>query len=389
MESITEKNSLIEARWFSITYCVWSIFFFIRNTLNFGLAKLNGLTTLLNLITLTSLLLLIVIKVIRINIYNRKNMWIFLSLLLFIGIKVSFNSDGLTMVVILIFIIAAVGIDYNLILRTYLFYSITLVSLTILLNKIGVLKSYTTYDFRFRDSLGFSYLTYGSQYIFYIICSYIIIRGSKLKFIEVLLLEIINFYIYHKTGTSNPFIVSTTILIISYIYLKRGKELKNKLVEFWLSFSFPISFMIFWTFLFKISSNLFIKLDKLFHTRLSLSKNAILIYGIKPFGQKIIFNTQGTVDNIFNRYDYVDSSYIQMLLLSGWIFTILILYGFTVLTIRLVKNKKYLLAIILSGIAIHSMFDPQLLYLWFSPYSLLIGNGFSNIDLKLALQKVE
>ena len=80
---------------------------------------------------------------------------------------------------------------------------------------------------------------------------------------------------------------------------------------------------------------------------------------------------------VSNNYDFIDSSYFQMLLVNGWLFFGIILILFTQVCREAIKQKNIFLSIALCLIAIHSMFDPQLLMPWYSPFCLLLGNTFS------------
>ena len=42
-------------------------------------------------------------------------------------------------------------------------------------------------------------------------------------------------------------------------------------------------------------------------------------------------------------------------------------------TRSVVKENNELLAVVLTLLAIHAMFDPQLLWLWYSPFAMLTG----------------
>ncbi len=72
-------------------------------------------------------------------------------------------------------------------------------------------------------------------------------------------------------------------------------------------------------------------------------------------------------------YNYVDSSYIQYTLLYGIFFMLLIIVALSLVTRNVVSENNELLAVVLAILAIHAMFDPQLLWLWYSPFAMLIG----------------
>ncbi|MBM6959198.1 polysaccharide polymerase, partial [Lactobacillus gallinarum] len=123
-------------------------------------------------------------------------------------------------------------------------------------------------------------------------------------------------------------------------------------------------------------ATIFTKLDKALSGRLNLNVAAFQNWGIHFLGQKVKFTTVSAFGNRAVNYNYIDSSYFQNLIVNGWAFTAIIIIGFMFLCIRTVKEKKDILAVALMIVAIHAMFDPQLIWPWFSPFSLFIGKLF-------------
>ena len=113
------------------------------------------------------------------------------------------------------------------------------------------------------------------------------------------------------------------------------------------------------------------ELNRILTSRLQLGWNAINIYNINLFGQKIEWvNETQYLSEI--QYLYVDSSFLNILLNYGIVLLFLILLSFYLLgKLNFTKNLSYLIAI--SMIGIHSMFDPQFLLIMYNPLIIMPG----------------
>ena len=234
-------------------------------------------------------------------------------------------------------------------------------------------------NLRMRTSLGFSYYTYASQLLFYFTLAYGVYKNRTITYWELALLELANLFVFYSTNTRNPFTLSTFFVICIFINkLVKDKffSLELKPLKYIFIFIFPICFVSLVIITFYISANKFEEYNTLLSGRLWLNRLGIERWGIHVLGQKIAFNTfsNGVVSN---NYDFIDSSYFQMLLVNGWLFFGIILILFTQVCREAVKQKNIFLSIALCLIAIHSMFDPQLLMPWYSPFCLLLGNTFA------------
>ena len=111
--------------------------------------------------------------------------------------------------------------------------------------------------------------------------------------------------------------------------------------------------------------------------RLFLGKNAIDTYDIHLFettGVKFI-GYGGTTESVYS-YNYVDSSYIQILLSYGIIFLIVLLIGYRLLGKEIVQQQQWYFGLVIVLSAAHSMFDPQLLWLQYNVFVLCLGYLF-------------
>ena len=190
-------NSLL----FCIAFFIFSIYFEITLTvLNNGNRLFN------NLIIVFAVGLLLVKELMEISQYNAikpyimKNKLIFEFIFIIISWIISKNSYGYVLFTSMLFVVAARNVDYISILKTFVFSSSLVLIGVLTLNKLGLIASIYSYQGRLRDSLGFSYVSYASQILFYLVCAYVVVRNKKLKIIEILLIMFLNVYIYNSLG---------------------------------------------------------------------------------------------------------------------------------------------------------------------------------------------
>ena len=70
---------------------------------------------------------------------------------------------------------------------------------------------------------------------------------------------------------------------------------------------------------------------------------------------------------------YVDNLYIQVIQKFGIIFVVLVLILLTIAMIKIVEQKKYILAFIFTMIAIHCIIDDLFLAIFYNPFWIAAG----------------
>ncbi|RSI98768.1 hypothetical protein D8847_01105 [Streptococcus mitis] len=116
--------------------------------------------------------------------------------------------------------------------------------------------------------------------------------------------------------------------------------------------------------------------DKITHNRLRLSVEGFHNFGVSILGKPISFKTFDIFGNLSNDYNFIDSSFVQLLVIDGLLVALFMLPALTgVASYFKLKRRDIVLACI--GImTIHGMFDPQMLVLRYSPLILLISRLF-------------
>ena len=152
--------------------------------------------------------------------YHLKELIIFLLFTLTMLI-VSKNRDGLPDINVLLLVFSARDIEFKKLLGTFSFATFLVLFVTILASKMGIISNMLmSADSGYRYSLGFNYVSFASQRMFFALCSYLMFRGKKVSYLELLALLFATFYMYQQTSTSSPLYLSLLILTYALFSLK-------------------------------------------------------------------------------------------------------------------------------------------------------------------------
>ena len=293
---------------------------------------------------------------------------------------VSKNRDGILDINVLLLVFSARDIDFRKLLATFSLATFSVLCLTIFASQQGIIANmFMNADNGYRFSLGFNYVSFASQRLFFALCSYLMFRGKKISYIELLTLFSATIYMYQQTSTSSPFYLSTLILAYALFSIKIFK--KGFIIEdFWISrvtnYGFILALVVILYFCFYSSGNLFHLVDQYTHNRLRLSVEGFQKFGVHLFGQRISFSTLDIFGNFTSNYNFIDSSFVQLLVIDGLIVSTFMLFALTKVMGYFVSIRKDIVLACLGIMIIHGMFDPQMLVLRYSPLILFISRLF-------------
>lgn len=238
----------------------------------------------------------------------------------------------------------------------------------------------------------FSSTDFAAHY-FWIIAAYLWIRGKKLKWGEIAVLASLALLIYSLTASKTTLLCIMLLLFCAVImkivalYEKKqkkqddqsnGKSAINglfKVFEFCCKYSFLIFALIgiVLSVFYSNSSLFFLNLNNKLHWRLSLAHRGIIEYGIHLFTSDMV--TYGMSSSIDGFYNFIDCSYLNLLLKNG-IF-MLVFYLLSMTAIQL-KHKKYVFGAVILAICALSCFEEH--HLSEIPYNMFILLLFSDFD---------
>lgn len=290
------------------------------------------------------------------------------------------NRDGMLDINVLLLVFSARDIDFRKLLGTFSIATFLVLCLTIYASQKGIIANmFMNADGGYRFSLGFNYVSFASQRLFFALCTYLMFRGKRISYLELMALLLATIYMYQQTSTSSPFYLSILILTYALLSIKIFKK-EFIIGNFWtktlVQYGFILALVIILYFCFYSSGNLFHLVDQFTHNRLHLSVNGFQNFGVSWLGQPISFTTLDIFGNFTSNYNYIDSSFVQLLVIDGLIVSVFMLFALTKVMRYFVSIQKDIVLACLGIMIIHGMFDPQMLVLRYSPLILFISRLF-------------
>lgn len=250
----------------------------------------------------------------------------------------------------------------------------------VLCSQIGLTQNVTWYRWggdlaedKVRESLGFIYASTGASLYFGFILQYIFIRKERMRIWEFVILELIQVFFFLKTDSRLPFYFGTAVIILFFIESLFKEHWRITRYLKGLVAAIPGILCIIAVggyFLFDPSSSFWNKINGFLSNRMTLGADAVSEYGVKMLGQPVIWigNGSGKIDGAYN---YVDCSYLQILIQYGILFLLAIMVLYTIGMIRAYKAKDFWLIALLTIICIYSITEPYLLNLAVIPLPIL------------------
>lgn len=312
------------------------------------------------------------------------------SILIFICSK---NIDILILFIVIV-AMRKFKIEKLINIAFYVFSAVFLITVNLALLKIIPDWTYIRNENGFiRHSLGFYYPTITIGLYLSIILMYFYIRKNKCSYLELLILETINIFLYSYTDGRLSFILITLILVamaLSKIKILKKAFMSNvtqkvlkKLLYILPIILFIVAILI--TVLYINKTSLGLKLDQILSGRLKYTSEAFERYQLTPFGQNIKWNGWGghgyieENDFLSSEYNFVDISYARILFDYGIITTILILYMYTKVLIENYNKENYWMCFTLIFVLIWSFVEPYIVYIgkniFVLTFGIIINNG--------------
>ena len=292
--------------------------------------------------------------------------YLILSILLLLsGVLVYFQTNRLNFLVYSMLLVLLVNVDMKVVLRNYVVVAGILVVGVFLLSLVGMVPN-LQYNRAgvIRNSFGFIYPTDFASHCFYLFLAISYLLKDKLIWTRTLFGFLLSAFII-KYCDARLNALSILLATIIFVYFYFTKEKKYRLYSI-LPFSSIIfsGLILYLTYYFSWSSQFFVSINKLITGRLSLGKNAFNSYELHLFGTRNVqfIGSGGKTESVIG-YNYVDSSYVQMLFTYGIVPVVLLIIIYVVASRKQYKDGQYLLVAILSLIAVNCMIEA----FWFVP----------------------
>ena len=381
--TVVMNNRFISEKIYLFTLFIWVVVASLVTTTYF--VRLDGFLSLYRLLLYFTIIMLLIKELMNFpkTLYYFRFHWqqLLIVTAFFIAMFiVAKNRDGLLDINVLLLVFSARDIDFRKLLGTFSVATFLVLCLTIYASQKGIITNmFMSADSGYRYSLGFNYVSFASQRMFFAVCSYLMFRGKKISYMELLALFLATIYMYQQTSTSSPFYLSILILTYALFSIKIFKKefiIRNFWTKTLAHYGFILALAIILYFCFYSSGNLFHLVDQFTHNRLRLSVDGFRNFGVSWLGQPISFTTLDMFGNFTSNYNFIDSSFVQLLVIDGLIVSAFMLFALTKVMKYFTSIRKDIVLACLGIMIIHGMFDPQMLVLRYSPLILFISRLF-------------
>ena len=312
-------------------------------------------------------------------------------LLLATSFVVFMSTGGTNFLLYSLLILLLYDADIDVILKTYVIVSGAIVLGVFVLSILGVIPSLQVAQVRsaglvIRNSFGFIYPTDFASHCFYLFIAWGYILRKRLILLRTLVCLSLSFFIIKFCDArlnALSVLLATVIFILMYVTKERKFKIYGILPYSAAIFSFIMFYL---TYFFTWSSHLFVSLNNLFSMRLFLGKNAIDTYDIHLFGTTGVnfIGYGGTTESVYS-YNYVDSSYIQMLFYYGVVPVVLLVLIYVIASKRIYKQGMFLFLALLSLITVNCTIEafwvrPGYNIFMFTLFASLLPNQYKTKD---------
>lgn len=292
--------------------------------------------------------------------------YLILSILLLLsGALVYFQTNRLNFLVYSMLLVLLVNVDMKVVLRNYVVVAGILVVGVFLLSLVGMVPN-LQYNRAgvIRNSFGFIYPTDFASHCFYLFLATSYLLKDKFIWTRSLFGVLLSaFIIKYCDARLNAMSILLATVIFIYFYYSNGKKLKIFALLPYSAVVFA-STVTYLSYKFSWSNPFLVSINKLITGRLALGRNAFDTFGVHLFGTRNVqfIGSGGKTESVIG-YNYVDSSYVQMLFTYGIVPVVLLIIIYVVASRKQYKDGQYLLVAILSLIAFNCMIEA----FWFVP----------------------
>ncbi len=353
--------------------------------------------------SLVALLMAMVIAFGKIEKYKPHEI-IFLSIYFLVSVVVGHNADLMFRLLLSVFlIIGAKEVPYQQIFKIYFIVgtaffvaTITAFSLGLIEQSVmdsGIDREMTYGDVGVRYSLGYTSATDLANHFLYVLVAYWLYRKGRLKWVEIAVIYLLVAFVFKTTGSRLSFLCSN-LLILFAVYFKFKAYISNYIYYTSIFILLILSILliplsVYFTYNYSEDDITYFALDMLFSGRLSLGNDAINEYGFSFLGQYV--EMVGCVDAAEGIEDtnYIDNSYIQLLVIHGFVYAFFILGSVLYFVYRSLKQgfDYAIIAVIIS--ILEGVVAQHFMLIEFTPLLLSYTVAYSTDEKNMSSKKLE
>lgn len=286
-----------------------------------------------------------------------------------------FGSHNTTLVLYSTMFLAVEDVASELIIKTAFVCQSAIFVFTVGLSQLGIIEDRIwEANIRPRHFAGFSWVTTSAILFLFMAFEYIYLKKGKLSIAEYAAGIGLSYWLYKLSDARMAFLVAIVVFTFFFLF---GKLIeRGRLTNAWRGLFIMVPFIlaavaIGFQYIYDPDNALLAKLNEFLTGRLKWGHAGIDEYGLKLFGNKIEWVGYDADWESGMKYNYVDSSYLQIALEYGIIVLAVILLLYALLIFTSIKNQKYYLCWLALIILVFCVTEPRLVKLAYNPFMLL------------------
>ena len=326
--------------------------------------------------------------------YGVKSIWVIfcVCILTYIGIV---TDTSFRMLALTALIFGSKGLNFNNILKVYFCISALFFITTVGASLCGIIENRAIYSWDLnrlsyssssvRFCYGYGWPTSMPVHCSIILLTYWYLKNGILSKLDLgVFFAIIYWMILHTDARLGVGSILGILLINIFYFLTRKTFPQYNKLYFILLYSIPFFFILaLWaTVAYRYNNFTWDFINYMLSGRLALGNEAIHNYGIPLLGQLVKLNG-GDDSGIY--YNYIDSSYIQLIVIYGIVYTALFLITYYFICHKAYKNNNYplILAVLLTGVS--GLISDYMLILTMNPFYIALftktNSNYNNCNL--------
>lgn len=283
-------------------------------------------------------------------------------------------------------ILGAKNVSFEKIMAVYTLTIGTMLSITVLSATMGWIDN-IAYGESQRLAFGIvSPTDFGAHVFFFFLCLWYVRKEKAGRWFTLLTAGIgVLMYYYSETRCSSICMILLSVLICVHdmayrrgVKRKKTYDMPNVLaVVLAVSIQLAALATLCLTMLYRWDYERIVKWDSIMSNRLELGKRVIDISGFHLWGKNFRMIGHWAEGTVTGNYFYLDSSYLQMIVMYGLIITVLLMAAFLVIGYRAYSSRLWILLWVLGLLAIHGIIEQRLWSLSYCPFLLAV---FARLD---------
>ncbi len=364
------------------------IFCAFYNTTTFK--AIVDISTFYNVVRILAIVL-IAVKCIYLDRYT-KHAFVLILLFLGIGALSVLESERSAIFDFLILMVGAHNIEPRKLIRTHFMIAAPFLLIAFICSNLGLIVDYTitrSGSDALRHSFGILYTTDFAAHVFFAVLSGIYLKRKEAGLADAALSMLFAGFIYVFCDAR----LSTVMLILTPVMFLLMQKFRFFQTRSWAKIVgicgfFLSGLVIVLTMRYSVNNSTMVWIDEnLFNGRLYIAKNVIDTYGFSPFGQRILMQGDGYKTYTYNATigtTYIDSAYLQIALLYGTVFLVILLIGIFVFAVSARKDARMVMCIFL--ILLSCVHNQYLIAIAYNPFILTMGYYFFGSGRRIRLR---